>query len=105
MTAVADVVTTGIPTRDNLTVTKHNYATKMVVRNLSPSMTVEKLDSIFAQYGVVLSVRLATDVMTGRCGGLGFVSLDENVSGNALNELDGSRFGGRSISVTLEQKS
>ncbi|MEJ2123170.1 MAG: RNA-binding protein [Alphaproteobacteria bacterium] len=84
---------------------KHHYVTKFVVRNLSPSMTAEKLNRIFAEYGVVQSVRLTQDVMTGRCGGLGFVSLDETVTGTACDALDGSRHGGRVIRVALERKS
>jgi len=78
--------------------------TKMVVHNLSPHMTVESLNSLFSQYGAVRSVSLATDVMTGRCGGFGFVSLDEPTAGAARDALDGTRLGGRRLRVTIEQK-
>ncbi len=78
--------------------------TKMVVRNLSPQMTVERLSSLFSAHGAVRSVRLATDVMTGRCSGIGFVSLDEQHTGAALEALDGSRLGDRVIDVTIERK-
>jgi hypothetical protein len=49
-------------------------------------------------------VRLATDIMTGSCRGVGFVSLDEASNGAALAALDGSSLGGRTISVTIERK-
>jgi RNA recognition motif-containing protein len=78
--------------------------TKMVVRNLPPQVTPQSLSAAFSAHGDVRSVSLATDVMTGRCRGLGFVSLDESLSGAALDALDGSRMGGNIIRVSLEQK-
>ena len=78
--------------------------TKMMVHNLSSHMTVEGLNSLFSEYGVVRSVSLATDVMTGRCRGFGFVNLDELEAGAALDALDGSCLGGRVLRVTFEQK-
>jgi len=76
----------------------------MMVRNLSSHMTVESLNSLFSEYGAVRSVSLATDVMTGRCRGFGFVNLDEPEIGVALDALDGSCLGGRVLRVTIEQK-
>lgn len=78
--------------------------TKMMVHNLSSHMTVESLNSLFSEYGAVRSVRLATDVMTGRCRGFGFVHLDELEIGAALDALDGSYLGDRVLRVTFEQK-
>ncbi len=78
--------------------------TKMMVHNLSSHMTVESLNSLFSEYGAVRSVSLATDIMTGRCRGFGFVNLDELEAGAALDALDGSCLGGRVLRVTFEQK-
>ncbi len=78
--------------------------TKMMVQNLSPSTTTESLNKLFAKFGTVHSVSLATDIMTGRCGGVGFVNLDEQNDGAALFALDGKRFDGRVLSVTVERK-
>ena len=78
--------------------------TKMMVHNLSSQMTVESLNNLFSEYGAVRSVSLATDVMTGRCRGFGFVNLDELEIGAALVALDGSRLGDRVLRVTFEQK-
>ena len=82
----------------------NDSVTKMVVQNLSPHMTVERLDRLFSEFGTVRSVSLATDVMTGRCGGFGFVHLYERDTGAALYALDGKDFGGRILRVTVEQK-
>ncbi len=78
--------------------------TKMKVHNLSSDMTVESLNSLFSEYGAVRSVSLATDIMTGRCRGFGFVNLDELEAGAALDALDGSYLCGRVLRVTFEQK-
>ena len=78
--------------------------TKMMVQNLSPSTTTESLNKLFAKFGTVNSVSLATDIMTGRCGGVGFVNLDEQNDGAALFALDGKNFDGRVLSVTVERK-
>lgn len=78
--------------------------TKLIVRNLSPSMTVERLDRLFSEFGTVRSVSLATDVMTGRCGGFAHVHLCERNAGAALFALNGKRLGGRVLRVAVEQK-
>lgn len=78
--------------------------TKMVVRNLPPQMTACGLGAAFSAHGDVRSVRIATDVMTGCCKGLGFVSLCEVRAGAALRALDGSNLGGNIIRVSLESK-
>ncbi len=78
--------------------------TKMMVQNLSPHTTKESLDRLFAEFGTVQTVSLATDIMTGRCGGFGFVNLDEQDSGAALYALDGKCVGGRVLCVTFETK-
>lgn len=83
---------------------KKKYMTKMIVKNLSPRTTVESLNKVFSEFGAVRSVRLATDVMTGRCRGFGYVHMDEQESGVALDELNKRYIGDRLLNVTLEQK-
>jgi RNA recognition motif-containing protein len=78
--------------------------TKMMVSNLSPHTTVHSLNMLFSEYGAVQSVSLATDIMTGQCGGFGFVKLDEDEAGAALYALDGKCLGDRVLRVTFEQK-
>lgn len=78
--------------------------TKILVENLSPSTTVESLNRLFSDFGAVRSISLATDVMTGRCGGFGFVHLCEHQTGAALYALDGRKVCGRVLRVTIEQK-
>ena len=84
---------------------KHHPSTKMVVRNLAPNTTAGNLNFMFEEFGAVRSVKLMTDVMTGRCRGVAFVTVDEQVSGSACDSLNGSRHEGRIIQVSIEQKS
>lgn len=84
---------------------KHHYSTKMVVRNLAPTTTTAMLNVMFEEFGAVHSVKLTTDVMTGRCGGVAYVTVDEQVTGSACAALNGSRHEGRIIRVSIEQKS
>jgi len=78
--------------------------TEMLVQNLSSRTTVESLSRLFSEFGVVKSVSLATDIMTGRCGGFGFVHLDEQQVGTALCALNGRCIGDRVLHVAYEQK-
>lgn len=78
--------------------------TKMMVENLSPSTTVDSLHRLFSDFGKVRSISLATDIMTGRCGGFGFVHMYEHDTGAALFALDGKHLGGRILRVTIERK-
>ena len=76
----------------------------MIVYNLPPHTTVESLNRLFSEVATVRSVTLATDIMTGRCGGFGFVHLYEQDAGAARDALDGRRLGGRVLRVAFEEK-
>lgn len=78
--------------------------TKMMVQNLSSRTTLENLNQLFSSFGAVRSISLATDIMTGRCVGFGFVHLDELQAGAALNALNGRCIGDRMLRVTFEEK-
>lgn len=78
--------------------------TKMMVQNLPASTTEESLTQLFSDYGVVQSVSLAMDIMTGRCGGFGYVHLTEQQTGRALNALNGRCIDNHTLIVTFEQK-
>jgi len=64
----------------------------------------EELKSSFEAYGEVSSARIITDKFTGRSKGFGFVEMpDDEAAQKAIDELDGSQLGGRSIVVNKSE--
>lgn len=73
---------------------------RIYVGNLAFSVTEGALNDLFAQYGAVDSCRLITDRETGRSKGFGFVEMStEEEATNAISELNGRDFEGRTLTV------
>ena len=74
------------------------------VGSLPWSTEEEDLRGSFEAYGEVDSVRIITDKFTGRSKGFGFVEMpDDDAAQKAIDELNGSQFGGRSIVVNKSE--
>ncbi|ACV69037.1 RNA recognition motif domain-containing protein [Desulfohalobium retbaense] len=69
------------------------------VGNLPFSSTEDEVRDLFAQYGEVQSVKLISDRDTGRPRGFGFVEMEDGGADKAIEALDGTTFGGRSLRV------
>ena len=69
------------------------------VGNLPWSATEEQVRDLFADHGNVLSVKLVNDRETGRARGFGFVEMEDADADNAIEALDNSSFGGRTLRV------
>lgn len=76
---------------------------KMFVGNLSPDTREEELRELFSQHGTVRSIRLASDVFTGKCRGFGFVEMEGHEARAAIAALDGTLFKGNSLRVNEER--
>ena len=72
---------------------------KIFVGNLDFSATEESIYSLFAPYGAVESVHLATDRETGRSRGFAFVEMAEGDANKAIAALNGKNVGGRALNV------
>jgi RNA recognition motif-containing protein len=72
-------------------------AKKLYVGNLSFKTTEEEVRALFSTHGEVQTVNLITDRVTGRPRGFGFVEM-ENADA-AIAALNGTDFGGRSLTV------
>jgi len=75
-------------------------AMKLYVGGLAYSTQDKELEQLFAEYGQVVSAVVIMDRDTGRSKGFGFVEMsDIKEAQNAIKELDGKEFAGRSITV------
>jgi RNA recognition motif-containing protein len=75
----------------------------LYVGNLPWSATEEEVRSLFAAHGTVNSVKLVSDRETGRARGFGFVEMDASDASGAMEALDGTSFGGRTLRVNEAQ--
>jgi len=75
-------------------------STRLYVGNIPFKATEEDLQSLFAQAGEVLSVKLIKDAATGRLRGFGFVEMASSEDGaKAISMFNGSSFMERSLVV------
>jgi len=73
---------------------------RIYVGNLPYSSSEEEVEQLFGQYGEVISCALPTDRETGRPRGFGFVEMSNEDATKAIEALDGTDFGGRSLAVS-----
>jgi len=77
-------------------------ATKLFVGKLSFDTTNDSLQTLFAQYGKVVSAQVIVDRGSNQSKGFGFVEMeDEAAAQAAINALDGKEFEGRTIVVNV----
>ena len=75
---------------------------KLFVGNLSENVSEEALKEVFSSYGTVRSIRLVTDVFSGRCRGFGFVEMEGHEARAAISGLNGKDFEGKPLRVNFE---
>jgi RNA recognition motif-containing protein len=76
----------------------------MFVGNLPPDASEESVTELFSEFGTVRSIRLATDVFTGKCRGFGFIEMEGHEARAAISGLDGKTFGENALKVRFEEK-
>ena len=69
------------------------------IGNLPFDATEDDVHQLFSQHGEVGKVMLVNDKETGQSRGFGFVEMDPATSGVAIDALDGSDYGGRTLRV------
>jgi RNA recognition motif-containing protein len=74
-------------------------AKRIYVGNLPFSSTEDEVRELFEQHGTVESVDLIADRQTGRPRGFGFVQMEDAQAMTAIEALDGTEMGGRSLRV------
>lgn len=75
---------------------------KMFVNNLPSDASEADVSKLFAEFGTVRSVQLATDVFTRKCRGFGFVEMEGHEARAAIAALDGKSYGGKFLRVRFD---
>ena len=77
-------------------------ATNLYVGNLPYTTTSNDLETLFAEYGEVVSAHVITDRDTGRSRGFGFVEMESSEAAeSAISALNGEDHGGRALTVNV----
>lgn len=75
---------------------------KLYIGGIPYRSTEDELRAAFEEAGVVTSVSIISDRMTGRSRGFGFVEMaDEAAAQAAIDRWDGKELGGRTLSVSF----
>lgn len=75
-------------------------AVKLYVGGLSPQVTTDELQALFAQVGTVESVNIINDKFSGRSRGFGFVEMSSKAEADeAIQKLSGQVLAGSPIVV------
>lgn len=69
------------------------------VGNLPFSATEDEVRNLFSQFGAVHTVKLISDRETGRPRGFGFVGMDDDDAEVAIQRVNGTEMGGRTLRV------
>ncbi len=72
---------------------------KLYLGNLPFTATEDQVRDLLSPFGAVHSIALPTDRDTGRPRGFGFAEMDDDAAQKAIESLDGSQFGGRSLRI------
>jgi RNA recognition motif-containing protein len=71
------------------------------VAGLSYQISDADLKELFEEYGDVSSAKIITDRETRRSKGYGFVEMADENGQNAIDELNGAEYDGRTLSVSV----
>jgi cold-inducible RNA-binding protein len=72
---------------------------KLYVGNLAYNISDDQLKDLFARFGTPDSARVIIDRDSGRSKGFGFVEFSDNEQAKQALSLNGTEFGGRSLTV------
>ncbi len=76
-------------------------AMTIYIGNIPYSMKETDIEKLFAEHGMVMSVKIITDKFTQRSKGYGFVEMEDETEGDkAINILNGSDVLGRNLKVS-----
>ena len=75
---------------------------KIFVGGLPQDATDASVTELFSEYGKVRSIKLVTDVFSGRCRGFGFIEMEGHEARAAIEALDGRMYNNYALKVRFE---
>ena len=78
---------------------------KIFVGGLPQNATETSVTELFSEYGKVRSIKLVTDVFSGRCRGFGFIEMEGHEARAAIEALDGRMNNNSTLKVRFEDTS
>lgn len=76
---------------------------KLFVGNLPSDANDDSVKALFSEFGTVRSIRLVTDVFSGKCRGFGFIEMEGHEARAAINGLDGKMYCDKPLKVRFEE--
>lgn len=75
---------------------------KLFIGNLPSNATETSVLELFSECGKVHSIKLATDMFSGKCIGFGFISMEGHEAKVAIQKLNGHTYEGKSLRIGFE---
>ena len=76
---------------------------KMFIRNLPQNASEQSVRELFSRHGTVRSIRIATDIFTGKCRGTGSIEMEGHEARAAITALNGFSYEGNQLRVNFEE--
>lgn len=77
---------------------------KLFIGSLPATSTEETVQTLFAEYGKVHSIKLVKDLFSGQCKGFGFLEMEGHEARAAIAGLDGKPYEGNALKVKFEDE-
>ena len=74
----------------------------MFVGNLPSDASEDTVQTLFSEFGKVRSIRLVSDVFTGKCKGFGFIEMEGHEARAAIEGLNGKTIDGKLLQVRYD---
>jgi RNA recognition motif-containing protein len=75
---------------------------KLFVGSLPHDATEESVKTLFAEFGTVRSIKIASDIFSGRSKGFGFIEMEGHEARAAIAGLNGRSVGDKLLVVKFE---
>lgn len=77
---------------------------KMFIRNLPQNASEQSVRELFSRHGTVRSIRISTDIFTGKCRGTGLIEMEGHEARAAISALNGFSLEGNQLRVNFEEE-